>query len=664
MSHELRTPLNSILILAKLIAENREGNLSSKQVEFADVIHNSGNDLLKLINEILDLTKIEAGKLSLEIQQFKLKRLYIESLFNELAREKNIDFSINYDEKLPTEIVSDQFRIEQILKNLLSNAFKFTQPEGRVTLDIFIPPAGTTFQNPDLRDSKEVVAFAIRDTGIGISEEDQKTIFDAFRQADSSITRKFGGTGLGLSICKELAQILGGEIKVESKVGTGSCFTLYIPNKVEKVEEHQVEEINIVQDLKIQIGTKQIVKEAEKLIASDEAQSILIIEDDKGFAKILADFAKGKKIEPVLTHLGMKGFELAKQIRPSAILLDIQLPDISGWEVLKKLKEDPTTRYIPVHIMSAYDLNPYADEYSKENYLPKPVSLENLDKAFFKINSKNKNEVKKVLIVEDNKVESNAVKELLLAHELNSEIANSGEEAFEKLHSDHFDCIILDISLPGMGGYEILEKLKSDKKLKSIPVIVYSGKSFSEEEKFKLKKFVNAIVIKTDYSYKRLLDEVKLFLHKVQEKLPVQEQSKLYRTDQSLANVKVLIVDDDSRNTYSLYNAFEAESMNIITASNGVEALKQLDANPDIQIILMDIMMPEMDGLECTKSIRNNPTFTGIPIIALTAKAMKEDKEKCLEAGASDYVTKPVNIDKLLSLMRVWVNRNENIIML
>lgn len=663
MSHELRTPLNSILILAKLISENKDKNLTQKQVEFAEVIHNSGNDLLKLINEVLDLTKIEAGKLSLEVMDFDLRQINLKPIFKEIAKEKKIRFDIRYDNNLPDTISSDQFRIEQILKNLLSNAFKFTEEGGEVSLDVFVPKSNKMLQSMTLKEADKVIAFAVSDSGVGISPKDQKVIFDAFKQADSSTTRKYGGTGLGLSICKELAQLLGGELLLESEVGKGSCFTLYIPDKFDFVEEI-LNEVVSMPDLEVEKGHKaveSVIAESQGPTLLHKEKTILIIEDDKGFSKILSDFAKGRNIKPFVAHLGKDGLALMKEIKPSAVLLDINLPDISGWDVLEQIKKDETIKNIPVHIMSAYQIDPKRRGLAEDKYLPKPVTLENLDKAFLNIGSQNNNTIKKVLIVEDNEVESLAVKELLHAHDINSEIANNGEQALKKLKKGQYDCIILDINMPGMGGYDILNSLKSDKKMSQIPVIVYSGKDFTEEEEFKLKKHVSAIVLKTDYSYKRLMDEVKLFLHKVQERLPAPTDSKLYRSDESLKNKKVLIVDDDSRNIYALYNAFETEEMEIVVANNGIEALNKLKEHKDVNIVLMDIMMPEMDGLECTMKIREIPHFHHTPIIALTAKAMKEDREKCLKAGASDYVTKPVNVEKLLSLMRVWIYKNENL---
>ncbi len=663
MSHELRTPLNSILILAKLISENRDNNLTRKQVEFAEVIHNSGNDLLKLINEVLDLTKIEAGKLSLEVMDFDPRQLDLKPVFQEIAKEKNILFEVSYDENLPETISSDKFRIEQVLKNLLSNAFKFTEKGGKVSLAVQVPKSTKMLQSMTLKEADKIIAFSVSDSGVGIAVKDQKVIFDAFKQADSSTTRKYGGTGLGLSICKELAQLLGGELLLESEIGKGSCFTLYLPDKIDFVEDILQEvvsmpNLNLEKEQRI---AESVITEIQMPRLHQKEKTILIIEDDKGFAKILADFAKSRNINPVVAHLGKEGLAIMQELRPSAVLLDINLPDISGWDVLEQIKKNKALKDIPVHIMSAYEIDTKKKPLAEGKYLTKPVTLENIDKAFLSIINQNNNTIKKVLIVEDNEIESLAVKELLHAHEINSEIANDGEQALERLKKEQYDCIILDINMPGMGGYEILDKFKADQKLKKIPVIVYSGKDFTEEEEFRLKKHVNAIVLKTDYSYKRLMDEVKLFLHKMQEHLPEPTEGKLYRSDESLKSKKVLIVDDDSRNVYALYNAFDQEGMEIVVANNGLEALNKLKEHKDVNIILMDIMMPEMDGLECTKNIREIAHFQHTPIIALTAKAMKEDREKSLQAGASDYVTKPVNVEKLLSLMRVWIYKNENL---
>jgi CheY-like chemotaxis protein/signal transduction histidine kinase/methyl-accepting chemotaxis protein len=661
MSHELRTPLNSILILAGLIAENKSKNLTSKQIEFAEVIQKSGNDLLRLINEILDLARIESGKINLEIVPLNLKDIGIHKQFEPLAKEKQISFRVEYGKDLPETISTDQFRLEQILKNLLSNAFKFTSPKGKITLKVFRPDKEVEFLNQNLKYTDNIVAFEVSDTGMGIPVEKRDLIFEAFQQADTSTTRKFGGTGLGLSISRELATLLGGEIQLESEEGKGSCFTLYLPAE-RKVEEQHIMPVEISDSIKnvfaaVKSSHKSDVLEEEGDVQRDEnaKKSILIIEDDKGFCKILYDFAKSKDFDVWAANNGLDGLRLAKKHRPDAILLDIQLPDINGWEVMERLKKEKELKNIPVHIMSAHDIEVLRKGILKENYLPKPITLEMLDKAFAKIREKNSSDLQKVLIIEDNEIENKAIKELLLSHELESSSAYSGKQALEILKNQDFDCIILDIDLPDMGGYDVLAKIRKESQNQT-PVVIYSGKELSEEEAVKLKRYANTIVLKTQYSYTRLLDEIKLFLHKVQLKLPAEKQLiKLHRSEETLKGKKVLLVDDDMRNIYALYNVFEDNEMEVVVANNGLEALQKLEEHADINIVLMDIMMPEMDGLECTRRIRSSHAYNAVPIIALTAKAMKGDKEKCIQVGASDYISKPVDTEKLLSLLRVWL---------
>lgn len=659
MSHELRTPLNSILILAKLIAENKDKNLTQKQIEFAEVIHNSGNDLLKLINEILDLSKIESGKVNLDPEHISIDT-FLQKLrqFEEVAREKQIKFNFIKEENLPETIYTDQFRLEQVIRNLLSNAFKFTEKGGKVSLRVFKPSKNQLFNSPALQKTKRIIGFEVSDTGIGIPEDKHTAVFEAFQQADTSTTRKYGGTGLGLSISRELAGLLGGEIHLKSIPGEGSVFTIYIPEEYEEFEmpERITEQVVPQKEVKENISSvANLVEDINKTVITKEDKSILIIEDDKGFTKILEDFAHNKNFKVYTTPLGQKGIELARKHRPDAILLDYNLPDINGVEVMKKLKEDPVVKHIPVHLMSAYEQEKIGEGY--ESFLPKPVTLESLDKIFNSINKAIPTPIQKVLIVEDNQVENNALKELLKAHDLSSEAAYSAREAFEKLNNESYDCIILDLNLPDLAGFDVLEKLSKDKNLKEIPVIIYSGRDITSEEEFKLKKHAKAIILKTDFSYTRLLEEVKLFLYKVQEKLPQKksDNARIYRAEEVLQGKKLLIVDDDVRNIYSLVNVFEDQEMEIVVANDGHEALRKLEQHNDVDIILMDIMMPEMDGIECTKLIREQSQFQNVPIIALTAKAMKGDREKCLAAGASDYISKPVDIDKLLSLMRVWL---------
>jgi CheY-like chemotaxis protein/signal transduction histidine kinase/HAMP domain-containing protein/CHASE3 domain sensor protein len=665
MSHELRTPLNSILILARLIAENKDKNLTPKQVEFAEVIHNSGNDLLKLINEILDLSKIESGKVSLDPEYISVKEfLNKQNQYKELAKQKKIKFELLEDGDLPEKVFTDEFRLEQVLKNLLSNAFKFTPAGGSIRLRIFRPSADQRFRSEPLSQIERVIGFEVSDTGIGIPLEKQHVIFEAFQQADSSTTRKYGGTGLGLSISRELANLLGGEIQLSSDPGKGSSFTLYIPEVYEDLVLKKIELPTSVEKIEeAKPSFLELVKSIGKPLKGTEESSsqqpvekrILIIEDDKGFSKILAEFAEKRNFKVFCTKYGKEGVKMAKEYRPDAILLDFNLPDINGMEVLRHIKEDPSIKHLPVHLMSAYDQEKLGDGY--ESFLPKPVTLESLDKIFNSINEAIENPIQKVLIVEDNKIENSALKELLISHDLHSDSAFSGKEAFEILYKKDFDCIILDLNLPDMEGFDIVENLSKDNKLKDIPVIIYSGRDITQQEEFRLKKHAGAIILKTEFSYTRLLEEVKLFLHKVQERLPKVklENPKIYRAEEVLKNKKLLIVDDDVRNIYSLVNVFEEQDMDIVVANDGKEALRKLEHHPDIDIILMDIMMPEMDGIECTRLIRAQPKFKSVPLIALTAKAMKGDREKCLAAGASDYISKPVDVDKLLSLMRVWL---------
>lgn len=656
MSHELRTPLNSILILSRLLADNRERNLNGKQTEHASIIHKSGSDLLKLINEILDLSKIESGQIKLEVEEVKVRELNIEKDFKELANSKHIEFSVTYAPDLYETISTDAFRLEQVLKNFLSNAFKFTDKGGKVNLHVYPFKNKEILQTALLKSQSEIIGFEVKDSGIGISKDKQDLIFEAFQQEDASTTRKYGGTGLGLTISKELAILLGGEIILESEPGVGSSFTLVLPRVHTQKATEPVIEVKPSVSNEVELSTifNTISPKGKEEIV------LLIIEDDKGFNKILADFAYAKNFKVHQAYTGEEGYELAKNIIPDAILLDINLPDISGWEILKRIREEKELRHINVHVMSAYDREITGKFHEHEDYLPKPVTLEMLDKAFTNISSITDKSIETILIVEDNEVENIAVSELLLAHNIKSISAYSAEEAEKILGKYKVDCIILDLNLPGMKGYEWMAKIKSQKGLSEIPIIIYSGKDLSEEEENKLKQFANTVIIKNEYSYIRLLDEVQLFLHKINQKLPEGKdfKMKLHVSEEVLKNKKVLVVDDDVRNVYSLISLLEMHGMNIVTAYDGKEALAKLEAEKDIDIVLMDIMMPEMDGIEATKRIRKIPQFKDLPVIALTAKAMKDDKEKCIKAGASDYIPKPVDTDKLLTLMRVWIYEN------
>jgi CheY-like chemotaxis protein/signal transduction histidine kinase/HAMP domain-containing protein len=653
MSHELRTPLNSIMILSKLLSEEVEKQGMPKQAEHAQVIHSSGLDLLKLINDILDLSKIESGQIKLEIKEIPLKNLNPMAEFSQIANEKNIGFKTVIDDDVPDKLYTDDFRLRQILKNLLSNAFKFTPKNGKVELRISRFSDGIKFKSSSLRKADDIIAFSVRDTGIGIPKEKHELVFEAFQQADSSTTRKYGGTGLGLSISRELAQLLGGEIYLSSKVNKGSEFTLYLPQKLQDFKQSAPAHFNIlVPEMEKPEPQKDDGYDSQPV---EKAKTVLVVDDDKGFNKIVTDFAKSKGFDVMQAYNGVDALELLKK-RPEAVLLDVQLPDMDGLDILKMIREDKRLKNTQVHVMTAYDDKVRDRTQEIESFLPKPVTLEQIGKAFSLIS---RDPIRKVLIVEDNKTENLAIRELLSAEKIDSLSAYSGAEALEVFNetSAEIDAVILDLMLPDMDGFSVMEKIRSMKNNANLPIIVYSGKDLGEQEEIKLKKYANTIIIKNEYSYLRLKDEVKLFLRRMDEKLSGKDKQilNLHVPKSVLKDKKVLIVDDDVRNIYSLYNIMDQEGMEVVVANDGKEALQKLEDSNDIDIVLMDIMMPEMDGIECIKRIRQMDQFKQLPVIALTAKAMKEDKEKCLKAGASDYIPKPVETERLISLMRVWV---------
>lgn len=671
MSHELRTPLNSILILSQLLTENKNKQLGDKEIEFSKNIYNSGTDLLNLINEILDLSKVESGKMQLDIGDTGIEEIKndLQSVFSELARSKNIDFVIDISDTGTKTIVTDKQRLEQILRNLLSNAFKFTGKEGKVSLFIHKVNSNIFFKNKKLHQSSDILAFEVKDTGIGISPDKQGIIFEAFQQADGSTKRKYGGTGLGLSISRELASALGGEIHLQSEEGKGSTFTLYLPSTFDaSFMTHAESRVELKE-------RKEPVKHEKPKLPAFQASTttssiddrvdignsdkiILIMEDDIEFAKILLDFVRDRNYKGIIAGQGNTGVSYARYYRPDAIILDMQLPVMDGTEVLKQLKNDPDLRHIPVQIISGHDKRKEGLELGAFDFLRKPISSDDLKKVFDKIEDFNNKKLKKLLVVEDNETQNKAIRELIGNGDVKSFAAYSGNEAYEMLGKDNFDCVIVDLGLPDMLGFELLEKIKENEQLKRVPIIVYTGKDLSKEENNRLMKFANTVVLKTANSQERLLDETMLFLHRVEARLPKEKQHiirKLHRTDEVLRNKRVLVVDDDIRNIYSLTNVLEEQEMKCITAENGKAAIKLLKENVPVDIILMDVMMPEMDGYDATREIRLEKKFEKIPIIALTAKAMKGDREKCLEAGMSDYISKPVNIEQLLSLMRVWL---------
>jgi signal transduction histidine kinase/DNA-binding response OmpR family regulator len=660
MSHELRTPLNSVLLLSRLLAENNDKNLNSDQVEYAKVIQGSGQALLSLIDEILDLSKIEAGKMELEYHPVLLQEIVndMSSLFQPMAKEKRLELLIETDAQLPSQIETDKMRLEQVLKNLLSNALKFTS-KGSVKLEI--KPHD---KNPSL------LVFKVTDTGIGIAKEKQALIFEAFQQEDGSTRRKYGGTGLGLSISRELTRLLGGQIYVESEPGKGSSFRIEIPvsKKIaEETKESSPENILLEEEVapaplpskfyRSEDIPQEVPDDREHIQAGDK--TILVIEDDTSFAKALLDYTRSRGYKGLVAVRGDEGISLAKQFRPSGILLDIMLPVKDGWEVMEEIKSDPSIRHIPVHMMSSIEAKKESRLKGAVDFINKPVAFEQMQEVFKKIEHVLSKESKKVLIVEENPKHAKALAYFLESFQVNTEISHSVDKGVSMLHQNEADCVILDMGIPDANAYETLEGIKKMPGMEQLPIIIFTGKSLSKNEEMRIRQYADSIVIKTAQSYQRILDEVSLFLHLVEENKSKQKQANGYKRlgamNEVLAGKKVLVTDDDVRNIFSLTKALELHNMQVITAVDGKEALKQLEANPDTAVVLMDIMMPEMDGYEAMQNIRKQKAFKKLPIIAVTAKAMSGDREKCIKAGASDYISKPVDIDQLMSLLRVWL---------
>ncbi|WP_332368298.1 response regulator [Spirosoma telluris] len=668
MSHELRTPLNSILLLSRLLAENTDENLNTDQIEYAKVIQSSGNGLLGLIDEILDLSKIEAGQMKLDYQDVAIQEVTdeLQSLFGVLAKEKGLDFSIVVEPDVPTVIETDKMRLGQILKNLLSNAIKFTSI-GSVTLTIQKNKAKAN------RTGKEsTLCFVVKDTGIGIPLQKQPLVFEAFQQADGSTKRKYGGTGLGLSISRELAKLLGGEIKLQSVVNEGSEFTVQIPvsgSEVVAPSEKTSISPTIHQELPLLTGTTAPNKYISATIPEDipddrdtiteKDKTILIIEDDTNFAKSLLDYSRKKGYKGVVSVRGDEGLKLAAIYKPMGILLDIQLPVMSGWEVMDALKADPVTRPIPVHIMSSHKLKNESLLKGAIDFVDKPMAFERMQDVFKKLEYVLTRNHKKVLIIEDNPKHAKALAYFLETFNITSELKSNITEGVDALKRKEVDCVILDMGIPDHKAYETLEEAKKNPGFESLPIIIFTGKSLSMAEELKIKKYADSIIVKTAHSYQRMLDEVSLFLHLVEENKQgnsTNGDSKMMRgLSQVLTNKTVLVADDDVRNIFSLSKALEQYNMTVIAALDGKEALQKLTENPTVDIVLLDMMMPQMDGYETARKIREHYRWKNLPVIAVTAKAMTGDREKCIEAGASDYITKPVDIDQLVSLLRVWL---------
>jgi CheY-like chemotaxis protein len=658
MSHELRTPLNSSLILAKLLADNTKGNLSQEEVRFAQSIYSAGNDLLSLINDILDISKVEAGKLELSPEDMVVGKLVdsLKDTFAPLAGQKNLSLNIRIESGTPATLKTDRQRVEQILKNLLSNAIKFTDA-GEVSLRVSLQPQGS-------------IAFSVRDSGIGIRPDQQQLIFDAFRQADGTTSRRYGGTGLGLSISRDLTALLGGSLAVESSEGGGSTFTLLLPCEWNPAPAPQP-------DVKPARSLPGRLRNPAPAIApapppapvpaaafADDRhlppgdRLVLVIEDDVIFAQILYDLAREMNYRCVVAHGAEDGFALAVQYLPHAILLDMGLPDRPGLSVLQRLKENPKTRHIPVHVVSGDDLSEEALQMGAIGYALKPTTREQLKDVFQKLGDKLAQKIKRVLLVEGDALQRASVVQLIGDGDVEITAVETGGEALGLLASTVFDCMIMDLKFPDMQGHELLQRMSSEGIPSFPPVIVYTGREMTRQEEAGLLKYSRAIIMKGARSPERLLDEVTLFLHKVESELSADRQimlKSLRSRDIAFEGRKVLVVDDDARNIFALTSALEQKGMRVEIGRNGFEAISKLDEISDIDLVLMDIMMPGMDGLEATRNIRKDARFKKLPIIAVTAKAMKDDQEQCLKAGTSDYLAKPIDLDRLFSLLRVWM---------
>jgi HAMP domain-containing protein/CheY-like chemotaxis protein/signal transduction histidine kinase len=669
MSHELRTPLNSILILGQQLGDNPEGNLSLRQVEFARTIHGAGTDLLNLISDILDLSKIESGTVTVDAEEIAFSNLVdmVARPFRHEAETRQLSFDITLDPKLERTITTDSKRLQQVLKNLLSNAFKFTG-QGSVRLNISAVRQGWSAEHPVLNQVPAVVAFEVSDTGIGIPLEKQKIIFEAFQQADASTSRKYGGTGLGLAISRELSNLLGGEIHLRSLPSVGSTFTLYLPLKyvgpsyapkslpaasaatvhapglhASALPEHAIEQIP-----------------DDRLAVQPGDSILLIVEDDPRYARIMVDLARAKGFKVLVAARGADALDLAKQYQPTAVSLDVFLPDMLGWNVLSQLKQNPLTRHIPVQIITLDEDRQHGLARGAFSFVTKAASTEGVEAALTRIKEYAKRQRKRLLVVEDDKAEQLGITELLGSDDVDIITTGTGAGALKLLREEPCDCVVLDLRLPDMSGFDVLVVLRADEKLSDVPVVVFTGRELSAEEDATLHTMARSIVVKGVESPERLLDETALFLHRIVADLPPERQRMLERlnsSDEDLVGRTVLLVDDDARNIFALSSVLERRGMRVLTATTGSEAIELVESTPDLAIVLMDIMMPEMDGYQTMQVIRAKPRFRRLPIVALTAKAMKGDREKCLEAGASDYLAKPVNTEQLLSALRIWLHR-------
>jgi HAMP domain-containing protein/CheY-like chemotaxis protein/signal transduction histidine kinase len=670
MSHELRTPLNSILVLGQQLSDNPDANLTPKQVEFARTIHGAGTDLLNLITDILDLSKIESGTVSVEAEEVFFASLLdaVGRPFRHEAENRHLSFEVQSDPHLARSVVTDSKRLQQVLKNLLSNAFKFTEVGG-VRMSVSLARSGWSEDHPILGKAASVVAFEVSDTGIGIPFEKQRIIFEAFQQADAGTSRKYGGTGLGLAISRELASLLGGEIQLRSAPGRGSTFTLYLPqtyvgpstSNAALMEQRSATTVSPVQ-LAVAGMSEHAVEKIEDdrdNLQPDDA-ILLIVEDDAHYARVLCDLSRDKGFKVLVASRGAEALALAHEYHPTAVSLDVFLPDMLGWTVLNHLKQDPATRHIPVQMLTLDEDRHHGLARGAFAFVTKPTTPEGLESALSRIKEYAAPRRKRLLVVEDNPGEQLSIKELLGYDDIDVTVVSTGADAIAAVTEHPFDCVVLDLRLPDISGFDVLERFGNIPSLSDMPVVVFTGKELSPEEDTRLHSLARSVVVKGVESPERLLDETALFLHRVVSDLPLEKQrllDRLHRSDDALVGKKVLVVDDDVRNIFALSSVIERRGMTVLTAGTGREAIAKLESTPDIAIVLMDIMMPEMDGYETMQVIRQNASFRRLPIIALTAKAMKGDREKCLEAGASEYLAKPVNTEQLLSSLRMWLHR-------
>ena len=696
MSHELRTPLNSLLLLSNILIDNKEKNLTESQLDSIKIMYSVGNELLELINEILDLSKIESGKMTINIENVNINSIVdlIKSKFKSLVEEKGLGLDINLDKTKIEKIQTDPNKLMQIISNIISNAIKFTK-KGTITVDFYTPSKNVKLLNNGLSLDK-ILAIEITDTGIGIPYDKQNIIFEAFQQADGSTSRKYGGTGLGLSICRELAKLLNVEIHLKSEIDKGSTFTLYIPIKYEDeptdTDHIENDKVNTIKDDKVNVNNKNNIdkkvnkensdsipaeftskkitkidpkKSIDNFIQDDQDQItkndriILVIEDDINFAKILLDQCHLKGFKCIASPTGEHGLVLADNFSPDAIILDLNLPGINGFKVIDMLKENPLLRHIPVHIISAYKKSIEAFQKGAVNYIEKPLTKVELETAFKEIEIFIEKKIKNLLIINDDSNIRQRIIDVIEGDDLKIFEALNGEEALKKIKSNEIDCIILDVSLPDMSGFGLLKQLKQENDIKIPPVVIYSGKPLSKQQYETMKKYSESIIIKGAKSEEQLLDETTIFLHRFVKKLPEGKQKIItskYDKDAILKNKKILLVDDDMRNLYALTNILKGKGINVIKAANGLAALSALEKDDDYDLILMDMMMPKMDGYEACRKIRDQQKFKDLPIIALTAKAMTGDRSKCIEAGASDYLSKPIDVSRLFSMIRIWLN--------